>query len=187
MVNGGPQPRSGGEKKKKALIVWHLNTPQRALRSKKFNPDRKFQSWLEIFNPGRNFQSTSATECIPEGPSLEKIQDRPPGLNFQARLKRMTFSSEIENFKRATHQTPIFVGNSQGQDWKKFKRDWSFSSEIENFKRKTWSFQAFKRDWFFFKIRALWDLERSPRGSTQARGSKKEPDGGGGKEEGSNT
>ena len=29
---------------------------QRALRSKKFNPDRKFQSWLEIFNPDRNFK-----------------------------------------------------------------------------------------------------------------------------------
>ena len=32
---------------------------QRALRSKKFNPDRKFQSRLEIFNPDRNFQSLS--------------------------------------------------------------------------------------------------------------------------------
>ena len=43
----------------------------------------------------------------PEGPNLEKIQDHPPGLKF---------SSEIEDFKRATHQTPIFVGNSEGRD-----------------------------------------------------------------------
>ena len=43
----------------------------------------------------------------PKGPKIEKIQDRPPGLNF---------SSEIENFKRATCQTLIFVGNSEGQD-----------------------------------------------------------------------
>ena len=35
----------------------------------------------------------------PKGPKIEKIQDRPPGLKF---------SIEIENFKRATHQTPIF-------------------------------------------------------------------------------
>ena len=45
---------------------------QRALRSKKFNPDRKFQSRLEIFNPDRNFQSRSKIS-IPEfqfaGPS----------------------------------------------------------------------------------------------------------------------
>ena len=40
---------------------------------------------------------------------LNKNQDRPTGLKF---------SSEIENFKRATHQTPIFfAGNSEGQDW----------------------------------------------------------------------
>ena len=33
---------------------------------------------------------------------IEKIQDRSLGLKF---------SSEIENFKRATHQTPIFCGD----------------------------------------------------------------------------
>ena len=38
---------------------------------------------------------------------MKNIQDRPPGLKI---------SSEIEIFKRATHQTPIFVGNSEGQD-----------------------------------------------------------------------
>ena len=53
--------------------------------------------------------------------------------NFQARLKRMTFSSEIENFKRATHQTPIFVGNF------KVKIE-NFKSEIEVFKRKLENF-----------------------------------------------
>ena len=61
--------------------------------------------------------------------------------NFQARLKRMTFSSEIENFKRATHQTPSFVGNSEGRDWK-IQARLKFSSEIENFKRKL---EIFKR------------------------------------------
>ena len=61
--------------------------------------------------------------------------------NFQARLKRITFSSEIEHFKRATHQTPIFVGNSQAQDWT-FQARLKFSSEIENFKRKL---EIFKR------------------------------------------
>ena len=43
----------------------------------------------------------------PKGPKIEKIQDRPPGLKF---------SSEIENLKRAAHQTPNFVENSRGQD-----------------------------------------------------------------------
>ena len=39
-------------------FTWKTPTPpQRALRSKKFNPDRKFQSWLEIFNLDRKFQS----------------------------------------------------------------------------------------------------------------------------------
>ena len=38
---------------------------------------------------------------LPKGPKIEKIQDRPPGLKF---------SIEIEVFKRATHQTPIFCG-----------------------------------------------------------------------------
>ena len=48
----------------------------------------------------------------PKGPKIEKKnQGRPPGL---------TFSSEIDNFKRAAHQTPILCwggeGNSEGQD-----------------------------------------------------------------------
>ena len=43
---------------------------------------------------------------IPKGPEIEILQDLPPGLNI---------SSESEHFKRATHQTLIFVGNSEGQ------------------------------------------------------------------------
>ena len=43
----------------------------------------------------------------PKGPKIEKIQDRPPGLKF---------SIEIENSKRAAHQTRNFVGMSEGQD-----------------------------------------------------------------------
>ena len=42
-----------------------------------------------------------ALPYIPKGPKIEKIQDRPPGLKI---------SIEIENFKRATQQTPIFCG-----------------------------------------------------------------------------
>ena len=60
----------------------------------------------------------------------------------------MTFSSEIEKFQRATHQTPIFVGNSQGQDWK-FQARLKFSSEIENFKRKLELFKRSSEIYFF--------------------------------------
>ena len=45
--------------------------------------------------------SKSLANPKPKGPKIEKIQDRRPGLKF---------SSEIENFKRATQQTPIFCG-----------------------------------------------------------------------------
>ena len=38
---------------------------------------------------------------------LKKIQDLPPGFKF---------SSEIENFKRATYQDLYFVGNSEDRD-----------------------------------------------------------------------
>ena len=44
---------------------------------------------------------------LPKGPKIEKNQDRPPGSKI---------SSEIENVKRAAHETPIFVGYSEGQD-----------------------------------------------------------------------
>ena len=60
-----------------------------------------------------------SAEKSPKGPKIEKIQDRPPGLKF---------SIEIEIFKRATRQTPIFVGNSEGPGLK-------ISSEIEIFNR----------------------------------------------------
>ena len=55
----------------------------------------------------------------PEGPKIEKIQDRPPGLKF---------SSEIENFKRAAQHTPIFCGEIR-------RSRLNISSVIENFKR----------------------------------------------------
>ena len=55
--------------------------------------------------------------------------------------KKSGFEHEIENFKRATHQTPIFARNSQGQDWN-FQARLKFSSEIENFKREL---EVFKR------------------------------------------
>ena len=56
---------------------------------------------------------------IPKGPKIEKIQDRPPGLKF---------SIEIEIFRRAARQTPIFVGNSEGPGLK-------LSIEIDFFNR----------------------------------------------------
>ena len=55
----------------------------------------------------------------PKGPKIEKFQDLRPGLKF---------SSEIENFKRATHQTPIFCG----EFWRSRLK---MSSEIEFFER----------------------------------------------------
>ena len=73
-------------------------------------------------------------------PKIEKIQDRRPGLKF---------SSEIENIKRATQQTPIFVGNSEGQDWK-FQSRLNISSEIE----------IFNRDWIFSIFGPLGNLNR---------------------------
>ena len=61
--------------------------------------------------------------------------------NFQARLKRMTFSSKIENSSEPPTKPLFFVGISQGQDWT-FQARLKFSSEIENFKRKL---EIFKR------------------------------------------
>ena len=61
---------------------------------------------------------------IPKGPKIEKIQDRPPGLKF---------SSEIETFKRVTHQTPIFVGEFWSSGIEMFKQDWSFQARLNFF------------------------------------------------------
>ena len=59
-------------------------------------------------------------------------------------FKILKFSSEIEIFKRATHQPPIFCGENFKRDWN-FNLVWKFSSEIDNF----------KRDWFFSIFRPL--------------------------------
>ena len=59
---------------------------------------------------------------------------RPYALRAQRlkNVKILKFSSEISNFKRATHQTPIFCGNSEGQDWN-FQARLKISSEIDFF------------------------------------------------------
>ena len=62
------------------------------------------------------------TGSYPKGPKIEKIQDRPPGLKF---------SIEIEIFKRATHQTPIFVGGFWRSGIEIFNRDWKFQSRLK--------------------------------------------------------
>ena len=61
---------------------------------------------------GRDKESTLCISVVrsvehPKRPKIETNQDLPeaPGLKF---------SSEIENVKRATHQTPYFLGNSEG-------------------------------------------------------------------------
>ena len=81
---------------------YHFNrTSQRALRSKKFNPDRKFQSWLETFNLDQTCQSRSKI-LIPEflfaGPSwctekgsIENFNPRSIARNFQSRRLRSKF------------------------------------------------------------------------------------------------
>ena len=54
------------------------------------------------------------THRIPKGPKIEKhSQDRPQGLKI---------SSQIEDFKRAAHQTPIFCGECKVKI-EIFKRD----------------------------------------------------------------
>ena len=54
----------------------------------------------------------------------KRVQDRPPGLKF---------SIEIENFKRATQQTSIFVGNSEGPGLKFSSEIWNFQSGLNFF------------------------------------------------------
>ena len=54
----------------------------------------------------------------PKGPKIETIQD----------LEK--FSSEIEHFKRAAHQTPIFVGILKVRI-KTFKRAWNFQARLK--------------------------------------------------------
>ena len=71
------------------------------------------QVWAEGFGwvgaggvgPAGGVPVAPPESLYPKGPKIEKIQDRPPGLKF---------SIEIEIFKRAARQTPIFVGNSEG-------------------------------------------------------------------------
>ena len=72
--------------------------------------------------------SIFSTAGSPKGPNLEKFQD-------------LKFSSEIENFKRATHQTPIFCGEfwrsglKFSSEIEKFQARLKISSEIEFFSR----------------------------------------------------
>ena len=60
---------------------------------------------------------------------IQKNKDRPPGLKF---------SSEVENFKRATHQTLLFGGELRRPRFN-ISSEIEFSIEIENFKRDLFS------------------------------------------------
>ena len=83
-------------------------------------PGWKIHSFFRWKMPFAVFRSGS-------GVSDWKIQDHPPGLKF---------SNKIDNFKRATHQTPFFGGG--GEFWRSRLK---LSSEIQFLKR-DWNFQA---------------------------------------------
>ena len=84
--------------------------------------------------------STPAQRTLP----YQKYYDDTLRAQILKKFKILKFSSELEIFKRATHQTPIFCG----EFWRSGLK---ISSEIENFKR-DWNFQAILK---FFKIWAL--------------------------------
>ena len=82
------------------------------------------------FFPTSGYAWTGASKILnnqwfPKRPKIEKMQERPPGLEF---------SNEIEIFKRAPTKPLFLVGHSEGQDWN-FQARLNFSSEIENSKR----------------------------------------------------
>ena len=91
-------------------------------------------------------------QSAPKGPKIEKIQDRPPGLKF---------SIEIENFKRATRQTPIFCGEFWRSGLKFsieieiFKRDWNFQSRLNFFN--LWALRGMRFATLLRKTREGWN------------------------------
>ena len=65
-----------------------------------FEGGRELFGHLHVEDPHPTGRSPDPKR-YPKGPKIKKFQDRPPGLKF---------SSGIENFKRATRQTPILRG-----------------------------------------------------------------------------
>ena len=74
---------------------------------------------VKAYVPGgvQNQAEKKFEKCLPAGTGT-KIYFSSTSLRAQRlkKIKILKFSSEIEKFKRATHQTPIFVGNSERQD-----------------------------------------------------------------------
>ena len=120
-----------------------LQTPlQRALRSKKFNPDGKLQSWLDNFNPGfktfnsdRKFQSQyflGQKSCRTKVPQIFRIVF--PGFcprillrNFPEFLRSFRASFRGKRRPEKIHQKspPFFNANSQANAKKIYSRNLS--------------------------------------------------------------
>ena len=92
------------------------------------------------------------------------------------KFKILNFSSEIENFKRATHQTPIYCGKFWKSGIENFNRDWKFqarlkiSSKIDFFN--LWALRAFSVP----EPQSPWKERKSAereQGNLQARKSRK--------------
>ena len=81
--------------------------------------------------------------------------------NFQERLKQMTFSSEIENFKfqaKVSHQTPIFCGGILKVNIENFKRDCYVKSPPERVPGDKFLSLPWKMWWNF---RKFWEWQIS--------------------------
>ena len=106
---------------------------------------------------------------IPKDPKTEKIKDLRPGLQF---------SSEIEHFKRAAHQTLFLWGILDLRDWTFQGRDWNFQARlkisIEMFFLYLWALSA--SDSFSSESnRAIWTYHKSekvvkPQGQISVQG-----------------
>ena len=104
----------------------------------------------EVPYQGRRLPHTQGPKN-PEGPNLEKIQDRPPGLKFSSEIETNDIFKRDWKFQASHPPNPYFCGEFSrsrlkvSSEIEVFKRDWKFQA-------KTWNFQAFKRDWFFSRF-----------------------------------
>ena len=116
---------------KNAWLSWEEKWEQIAKESQRHYGGSLSRLWHELITDNEPLKLIS--HSFPEGPNLEKIQDRPPGLKFSSEIETNDIFKRDWKFQASHPPNRYFLwGILEVQDWK-FQARLKFSLEI--FKR----------------------------------------------------
>ena len=118
-------PAKSRKRRKKAFFLRYL---QISLHPHLLNPHLRHSN---AASPYLRVRRKSQRLAFPEGPNLEKIQDRPPGLRISSEIENEWHVQARLKISSEPPTKPLFLWGILKVKIEHFKRDWSFQARLK--------------------------------------------------------